>query len=328
MYHLQGGDMIKIIFVLMLSATSVMAGVTNGGGGKAVVCRAQNGKIYWAELLDLYESRELFGLNLINQSLPVNTIVDGIKLKLKSSLDQADIHLFPLIDRVNNIFRLISKNNVIKPIDDAAEVALLKDCALEQLANYVDDDLLIVSQEIWDNLDNTNKAALIIHEAIYRQERYYGATDSRRARKIVGHLFADYLFTPVKQDLPINSELCIASKDENFGSVYTQFYRYPTANGASKLQFTILEGKLLYSKKTAELPIQMPWYKNSKISCSGSSSGCNISGAPTSSHFENSGFIVLGTQTKVHSGGMSEILFYFVSEDGSKSYIRCQSPIP
>ena len=96
---------IAFSFVAMQS----YAGVTNGGGGKSVVCRDVAGKITKAEVLDLFEAREVYGLTPNISAGNLQDILALVKNKLKFTMHQPEIHVFPLIDRVQKNFKLISE---------------------------------------------------------------------------------------------------------------------------------------------------------------------------------------------------------------------------
>ncbi|WP_374029185.1 hypothetical protein [Bdellovibrio bacteriovorus] len=254
----------------------------------------------------MYEAKNVYGLTLVPQKGSVEDIVSVIQKKLEGTMSQAELHLLPLFERVTKIMKFVPPTAVIKPVDDAAEVVLPKNCKLEQLAHYVDDETLIVSQEIWNALSATDKAALITHEAIYRLERTYGAKDSRRARKIVGHVFSDFAFEKVDADLPPGAKFCSA---KNKGKMTYQFAYYPSSNARhTVLQFMWFEGKPVFSKKTVVLPLQLPWLKNVPASCP-DGDGCNISGGDISSNFEGGVFFTVGIKRKITPRSIQEYLY-------------------
>lgn len=308
----------------MIGSSLALAGGMEGGGGKSVVCRDNNHKIISAELLDIWEGKNIYNLN-IEQKNDVDSILSIAQNKLTHSLTNPEVSLFRILRRVRSIMMISKPGVILKDVNDAAEVALPADCKLEQLANYVDDNFLIVSNEIWNQLDDLNKAGLILHEAIYRFERDNGATNSRRARKIVAHLLSDFQFTKVNDGLPINIRYCQATNDA--GKLKYGFWVYPISNiqgrQMSKLQFTVLDGLFVYSKKTAVIPVKLPWEipEQSRV----------FSGGDTDSNFEGNDYISLGAINEVtttpDSTTRTSYLYLLSSNDpqgdGDKFQISC-----
>lgn len=271
-------------------------GGMSGGGGQSVVCRDQQGQIQTAEVLDLFEGRELFGLSYVSFGSSVDEIISKVKLDNRDSMSQPEIHLFPLIERVQKITRFTGNNVILKPIDDAAEVVTPANCDVEQVASYVDDNLLLINKEIWDHFDNINKAALILHEAVYRLERYDGARNSRRARKIVSHIMAGFGFEPIKEGLPGETKVCSSI------SGAFQFYYFPNTmvstdgfevKDGTKLQFLRYDGRWVFGKKTVVLPIDI-FKQDINAPCSDSENGCLFTGGNVVSSFEGNEFISIG----------------------------------
>lgn len=93
------------------------------------------------------------------------------------------------------------RNVSLSDSEDSLEMAVpnIPGCRLEQIVLYRDgqsmpfnfpaDDEVFINADIFEKLNNTNKAALILHEAIYKYLRVEDKdTDSRRARRSVGAL--------------------------------------------------------------------------------------------------------------------------------------------
>ncbi|PIU00466.1 MAG: hypothetical protein COT74_05935 [Bdellovibrionales bacterium CG10_big_fil_rev_8_21_14_0_10_45_34] len=307
------------IVVPFFAAAMAQAGAVTGGGGKGVICRDSNGAITFAELLDLFEAKQVYGLEVREYTGTLEEAIKNIKSDIEGTMTQPEIHLFPLFRRVQSILKLATREVVLKPVDDAAEVVLPVNCHLEQVANYVDDNLLIVSSEIWEAFDVTNKAALIAHEAIYRMERFGGSTNSRRARKIVGHLFAGYPFKNVKEGLPVGAKRCSAHRGDR---TTFQFAYFPAGAGnLTAVQFFLFDGGVVFSKKTAIMPIKLPWLPNMSGTCGQPEDGCNFTGGDTSSNFEGEGFVSFGSEMRV-SNGVPQMKLY-LSINSEKHYLDC-----
>jgi hypothetical protein len=281
-------------------------GGVDGGGGKSVVCRNSKGQITSAQTLDLFEATNVYGLKLSSFSGTAEEISAKVQAKLSGAMGLNGYNYEPFYKRVNRIMKFVPPSSVIKPIDDAAEVVLPKNCQLEQLAHYLDDETLLVSQEIWNQLSNTEKAALISHEAVYRVDRAFGAKDSRRARRIVAHMFADFAFEKVDGDLPKGSKSCTATQN---GRMTYQFNYYPSDDGRNTImQFEWFDGKPVFTKKTATFPMGLPWIKNFPSRCNGSSE-CKVTEGIVSSKFEGVGSVQISKGVFKDELGPREMLY-------------------
>ena len=247
-----------LLTTLILLGATVQAHIGPGsdGGDKAIVCRNGKGKITSAETLDLFEARNLYNLKAlpIKKSASVDEIVSAVEKKLEHSVENSQGELFPEINKVRILMHLVKPETVLNDVDDAGSVAapskLGKNCKREQLANYTSEQDLFVNQEIWKKLDNENKAALILHEGIYKFERIYGAKDSRRSRKVVAYAMSTFNFEDIRAQIPETAQFCESDKE--------RFYLWST--GAwTQVQYIRKNGVNVYSLTRAALPISLPW---------------------------------------------------------------------
>lgn len=180
-----------ILALGLLLGFEALAGGEKGNGGYSIVCRDNTGTITNAEILDVYEGRLLFKKNY---AVDLNSVSDLV------SIAQERVRKYVLFaSKLNKEIDLIEKNLIFIPeghelesTDDAFPVIKKKGCEFEQLANYTDRGEVLVSQEIFDNLDNVNKAALIIHEAIYSiRRKALGETTSLNSRRLVAQMMSN-----------------------------------------------------------------------------------------------------------------------------------------
>ncbi len=180
----------KYLFLLALTISfHTLASTGGGNGGISVVCRGPEGKITSAELLEIYEGRTLYKKVYDNSLGDMSTMMAMVE----DQLGQNPVYL----KRYQQELGLIHKNIIFVPkghkielTEDALPVISQVGCSLEQLANYTQSGTVLISQEIFDNLDNLNKAALYVHEAVYAVRRQAGDTTSVRTRKLVKELTA------------------------------------------------------------------------------------------------------------------------------------------
>ncbi len=165
--------------------------ITSGGGG-ACVERRDDGSIAHAETYDLWEGAEVFGykysqLSSINKSS--DEILEVALRRIERDETRKKVSLE--VDSVKTHMRFVSAprktndgNFPVIPCD--------KGFQYEQLAFFLGSRFVLINKEIWEAMDDLSKAAIILHEAVYRMYRL-GATheDSFATRRTVGQLLDD-----------------------------------------------------------------------------------------------------------------------------------------
>lgn len=221
-------------------------GGVDGGGGNAIVCLNELGSIQSAELLDLFEGTSMYSLNIQRSSRPMEE-------QLAQALQRVPPSSRDLIEAYTGIVR---RNMTILPTDtkldkvhDSFEVVLPKNCKVEQLARFYSQDRILIDGEIWTKLEETDRAALILHEAIYAVNRVFGASDSRRSRHIVASIFdISTNWQDVKINVPEDTLNCIAMN----GILFMTAFQNQTKDWI--LNFEVLGKSLVPSKKIAIIP--------------------------------------------------------------------------
>lgn len=219
----------KTFFICLMStfALSAFAGPQGSGGGKGVVCHDASGNVQSVELLDLWEAREVYGRPAMISNAPVaDQVKNGIEAlkysiqtKVGPVLEPGDADHFltepELLARglTANAQLFMSNSNEIHhvrgqkltPTDDSFEnMQPTGNCDIEQLVDYLDsltEPIILVNQDLLDHMNNTNLAALYLHEGYYRYLRgnnylylSYRETNSVRTRRAIGYVFAGNKF--------------------------------------------------------------------------------------------------------------------------------------
>ena len=162
-------------------------------------------------------------------------------------------YMEPLFRQVSNNKTVLQDGVELAPVDDAFPTVIPTDCKIEQLANYVNDQEILVDGAIWKALDLTNQAALIVHESLYKFLRSFGDTDSRRTRRIVAYLFSDFTFDDVYGGIPAQSQMCQSQFGEHYYKFFVYTADYTDQNGVHQMphtQFIWIDGQPQFSKKT------------------------------------------------------------------------------
>lgn len=158
----------------------------DGNGGDAVVC-TQNGKVT-AELLDFYEARVMreIQIDLGPAELSVEAKVDMALGRLRTiSPARADRYAARIASFASDaqFFTRIS----LPDINDSKHVLLPVNCKIEQLVIQRQNPppgtkKFLVNEDLWVLLSNTDRAGILLHEAIYEEALERGASNSVKTR--------------------------------------------------------------------------------------------------------------------------------------------------
>jgi hypothetical protein len=172
--------------MMLIYSTTILAGQGSGNGGDVVICTDVAG-VESYELLDLYEAREQHGLEI---DRIYNRGTDGVVsaqlqlLKITKWKNYKDYK--NRVINFNGRIRLVSTDLV--DIPDSFHTYLPPNCRIEQLAINLGNGVIEVNKSLWDNLDATNKGALILHELFYEDLILSGYANSVQARLINAYL--------------------------------------------------------------------------------------------------------------------------------------------
>lgn len=228
-------------------------GVINGGGGRGVRC-TKNGNTT-VEVLDLYEARTLYNL----QTMDFGSSEDAAKDKLagvlakhfwnpfSSSLPQFTQYMRgSMVDEFLKNIRFTEAGKTLRLANDAYAPTLETGCEPVQIAFYYDESVLLVDKALWDQLNLTNKMALIAHEALYFLARQSGTTNSMSTRKLVGMLFSPQGIRSLADGVPTDQKKFLNCRMEARGFSNGHFFLYSSKdqNQSSGLEavFTDLGG--------------------------------------------------------------------------------------
>jgi len=164
-------NIMKILFLLLsvvIPFKTFAGGGTVGNGGDVVVCKDQ------VLMLDTYEA-----LNLRNFKLGLGGPTDSVEAKIKLAVKRlagVDPYRTAIIAYLASEFMNDTKfvrGVKLRDLKDSDEIFLPEGCGVEQIAiqntKVVNSDpFYVVNADLWDRMDNDNKAILILHESIFR----------------------------------------------------------------------------------------------------------------------------------------------------------------
>jgi hypothetical protein len=229
------GISLSIISLTAMSANA--AGTVGGGGGKGVVCANPDGTVKSVELLDLWESKVLFDLPAIEDNRPVNDLViEGISrlrgvvtmnISGYSSPDglfyDEEIFEYQLKQTAEKYFtgkkpkaRFLD-DVTLTDTEDSFEAVRPSNCQVKNIVNFMANGQVLVANDLYKHMSNTHKAALILHESLYKQLRLFSKEKhSIRTRRAVGYVMNGKSFEANYDHLKTRQVFC---KDGNHDTI-------------------------------------------------------------------------------------------------------------
>ncbi|MFS4459560.1 hypothetical protein [Bdellovibrio sp. HCB2-146] len=169
--------LISILIALVGTSSIAFAGndwAETRNGGYVVLCPSQP-----AQVLDLYEAKNIHGLSLDSKA---SGNLEQHFSRLLSKIARLDAERALLYntwfqDFFNEV-QYISDSNFY-PIPDVGYTVIAKNCRLElaifqRAPSIFNKSRYRINQDLWQQLDEANKAALVLHELIYREYTTFG----------------------------------------------------------------------------------------------------------------------------------------------------------
>lgn len=247
----------SILLVISLFAPTGYASEQEGHGGGALICQYEGG--YKAIMLDLWEGQleKPFGLGLVmknSKGMTVDDIVTRALKKLPGGIVGfgGDTKAALEIVKSNLIFLPIGLD--IYDSDDVKAKIIPSNCEFKFAArfqNEIDGPRIYVNKMVWESMDDLNKAALLLHEAIYKVLRdRVEDSDSKRTRVIVANLLSNIEFENIYAEIPIDDAYYCTSTNKDLPSwaVYLT-----ETNSRYDLQLITIAGNPVLSKKTVAI---------------------------------------------------------------------------
>ena len=159
----------SLIFALVLSS-SVFAGFGAGNGGGAVECVYEDGTSVM-QMADLYEGRLRYSHKHLEFNLTSKEIIDFAIEKLLIKDPAFALQVYNAVEEFYKKKTVIRSSKLFSTKD--YDFILMEDhCRYLQLATWDESSgKVFVNQSIYEKLSNKGKAALALHEAIYKVNR-------------------------------------------------------------------------------------------------------------------------------------------------------------
>lgn len=179
----------KTLLLGLALISSVTYAKEGGNGGGAHYCPSRS----FQEVYDIYEGYNRYNIAPTNKKLSMREHINRAIKRIKHTDYRSGLQVEEAVNYLFNGHFLVRPNIRLVLIPDANILITDEGCTYKQLANW--DDVsgnVIVDGKLYSQLDELNKAALYIHEAVYKVARdSYGDENSDRVRKIVAYALSE-----------------------------------------------------------------------------------------------------------------------------------------
>ena len=180
-----------LMFTILISFTTkavrFIDGQSTGNGGDVVVCSKGNQKSY--RILDLYEVTELHFLEeALSKGKTTSEYIEEI-------IDQTGFSPYDKNRYEENSKNFLDRvkwgSGELIDIPDSEHTYIPPHCELRQIAINHLNGAITINKTLWNQLNELNKAVLILHELIYEDIILSGHGNSVVARQIVSYAIGD-----------------------------------------------------------------------------------------------------------------------------------------
>ena len=195
----RAGASLALLLILNGSAVAASDEVKNGGD----VVQCPNSKSVFVDVYEAQAEHEIT-LDLGGPRLDLFSKID-IALKRLERLSPLRAKMYR--NQAHDFFNeaALIPNARLTPIQDVYNWSMPDGCVLKQIAvqsvpSLPQDKRYLVSKDLWQTLDDDSKAALILHEVIYREGIGLGFTNSVSVRYFNSLIFSHELDQTTSKD--------------------------------------------------------------------------------------------------------------------------------
>jgi hypothetical protein len=174
----------KLIFTLfsVVTANFSQAGVIIGNGGKVVVCNPTSD--HTAEALDVYQTD-------LSQKLKANNIdsldqildrISSFNLSLAKRLKYHLSNIEQTVQITDAAFNVFGDDNIVQ------QGCVVKIAMLQLLDTDQTSFMYLRDKDLWEGMDNLQRAIVLLHEAIYSELIISGKSSASVVRNLTKHL--------------------------------------------------------------------------------------------------------------------------------------------
>lgn len=193
---------------MAISYSNIAITGSKSHGCGAVVCTLPDGSVT-VDVIDHYEMVNTWKFSSQLGDKGINAL-DKVYITLNrlASIDperaeQYRLEASTFFDNEKTIFK---PYKILGRIEDHGYIEMARNCELEQAVIKMDepelpgDKMYTINQDLWDLMDNDNRAMLILHEIIYSETISLGHQTSRKARYYNAHISSNRLEEMTSQE--------------------------------------------------------------------------------------------------------------------------------
>lgn len=184
----------KVIIIFFLNIQLIHANNKVGNGGDGVFCVSPEGQPLNGTLLDFYESKQPLPPDIgVNDSYIL--IAENILKKIKKAAPKISEQYSIRLKNIESEFEFIKTEKLVDISDSMNFLSPgNSNCQILQIIirkKFVtkNESRFLVQENLWNRLDNINKAGLILHEIIYEHFSKLGQENSVKARRLNSFMF-------------------------------------------------------------------------------------------------------------------------------------------
>lgn len=189
-----------VLVAIGLPPLAYSSGLTAQNGGNAVVCRdKKTDRINTIEVLDVFEAR-LRGVKL-DLGAPALSVSEKVHVALSRLRKFDPVRADSYEDFIHYFMQTMQlvRGIDIVSVDDSMHTVVPSGCKVEQLATQralhrvTTEPTFVINADLWDSLNNDNKAALLLHEGILQEAVKIGHLKTPPTRLFNSYLFSSLL---------------------------------------------------------------------------------------------------------------------------------------
>lgn len=228
-----------------------------------VVCNSAQGAIESVELLDLYEGREVYGFTIEEQE-SLEEALSEVREKWNVVFKDVKGITTPSAQLDEALASMTLADSEVKweTVESQPLITIAQGCFLERIAHRPDSSTLQLNKKLWTAMNDTQRAAVLVHEALLAHDNSLKTSDEQRIRKIVALLFSTQPLNSLTDGIPDDANECTAFNVKDSANVAFHFFKFqnPKNDIEEVLQFTKFRGQYPLGITTVVTP-KWSWSK-------------------------------------------------------------------
>lgn len=262
---------INVFFIILFAVAPFIAqasdvksvSASDNGNAIGVVCKNADGSLKSVELLDLYEARTVHNMPVSVQG-SLDEVLTVMRTKLNTLFQDVKSLTTPVqyIDDSETGMKIAHEDILWAPVTDMPAIVLPQGCHLERIADASGEALFQVQGVLWAEMEDVQRAAVIVHQAIRSHLKSMNSNEFQFIRKQVAYLFSSQPVESLLAGVPEDANECTAFNVLDPANVAFHFYKFqnPQNDIEEVLQFSKFRNQYPYGITTVITP-KWSWAK-------------------------------------------------------------------